>query len=154
MSFHQEAKCTSSGEENLNNALSLAPVPVERPARPRPEPVEVRLHAPIPQAVIVRIDGTVDESATAVVAARVGEQLRRVDHVVLDLGGVADLHSIGVSMLLDLNRAAARCGATLHVTGADREAISRPLRRAVAEHLLTFAPAAETVIALLTPDPM
>lgn len=127
-----------------------APTSSDRGDRPGPpQRLDLRLHAPIPQAVIVRVTGVIDRPAETLLRTRVGEQLRRFSHVVLDLGGVHDLRPTGVEVLLDLQHTATLQGATLYLTGADHDAIRRPLRLSGADRLLAVAPAAETVIALL-----
>ena len=50
--------------------------------------LELRVHAPIPEVVIVRVSGTVNRLTAAVLASRVGHQIGRAPHVVVDLGEV------------------------------------------------------------------
>lgn len=119
----------------------------------QPPALDVRLHEPIPQVVIVRVAGTVDEDAAALLARRVGQQLGRAAHVVLDLGEAQDMGTAGVGVLLDLLREARRLGATLHIAGADDNAVRRPLQQAEPDQLLVLAPCADAVIALLAHHP-
>ncbi len=119
-----------------------------RGPQPAPEP-EVRLHTPIPQVVIVRVIGAVDRCSAPLLAQRVAQQLDRAAHVVLDLGEVAVLACNGVETLIDLHREAHARGRTLYIAGVDHEPISRALRRTGVDQMLTLAPSADAVIALL-----
>jgi anti-anti-sigma factor len=111
--------------------------------------LEVRLHTPIPQVVIVRVAGTVDRAGAALLTERVGQQLTRADHVVLDLAEVAVMGADGVRVLCDLHRQASAYGTALHLAGADQPAINGPLRAAGMDQLIALAPSADAVIALL-----
>lgn len=117
--------------------------------------VEVRLHAPLPQVVIVRVAGTVAGSGVGLVAERVAQQLGRAANVVLDLDEVRVLDTDGVNVVLDLHRQAIARGVRLHVAGADHEAVSAPLRlTGVVDELPDLAPCADAVVARLRrPDP-
>jgi anti-anti-sigma regulatory factor len=53
--------------------------------------MDLRLHMPGPDVVIVRVSGAVDPVTAPVLAALVGKQLLRMPHVVLDLGEVSVL---------------------------------------------------------------
>jgi anti-anti-sigma regulatory factor len=53
--------------------------------------MDLRLHMPRPDVVIVRVSGAVDPVTAPVLAALVGKQLLRMPHVVLDLGEVSVL---------------------------------------------------------------
>lgn len=90
--------------------------------------LEVRLHSPLPQVVIVRVTGTMAGPGVGMVAQRVAQQLGRAAHVVLDLGEVRVLDTDGVNALLDLHRNATTRGVRLHLTGTDHKAVSAPLR--------------------------
>lgn len=56
-----------------------------------PSDLDLRLHKPRPDVVIVRVIGTVDSFGASLLAQRVGAQLNRAGHVVIDLGGVSVL---------------------------------------------------------------
>jgi len=111
--------------------------------------LEVRLHAPLPHAVIVRAAGTVNPTGAALLAQRVAQQLRRAAHVVLDLEEVAVLCPAGVATLADLHRDALALGGCLHIAGADHGAVAGPLRAAGLDHQLCLAWSADAAIALL-----
>lgn len=117
----------------------------------RPGLLDLRLHSPIPPAMIIRVAGVIDEPAEVLVRNLVCQHVRRFTHVVLDLSQAQDMQPSGIRMLLDLHRIARSEGATLHITGTtDHDAIEQPLRLAGADQFLTLAPDAETVVALLT----
>ena len=141
--------------------VSLAPAPrlpaAPRSGRPRgggPRPaadLDVRLHAPLPQVVIVRVAGEVDQRGATLLAQRVGHQLSRAQHVVLDLGEVCALAPAGVDALTDLHRSACGHGTTLYLTGAEHDAIRGPLQVAGVDRLFVRAPSADAVTALHRP---
>jgi anti-anti-sigma regulatory factor len=108
----------------------------------------MHLHAPHPEVVIVRVRGTLDETGAALVATRVGQQLGRVLHVVLDLGQVR-MRRAGVDVLLELDRAATARGTQLHITGGEQAACARVLQRLHHDGLLHLAASADAVIASL-----
>jgi anti-anti-sigma regulatory factor len=53
--------------------------------------MDLRLHMPRHDVVIVRVSGAVNPVTAPVLAALVGKQLLRMPHVVLDLGEVSVL---------------------------------------------------------------
>lgn len=108
------------------------------------EPLTLRL-----EVVMVRVRGTVDEAGAALLATRVGQQLGRALHVVLDLGEVRALRRAGVDVLLDLHRAATARGTQLHIIGGEQAAEARVLRRLHHDRLLCLTDSIEAVIALL-----
>jgi anti-anti-sigma factor len=112
------------------------------------EPLDVRLHAPMPEAVVVRVAGALDASAAPVLAERVGQQYRRARHVVLDLDGVTFLGAGGLRVLRDLLRRAARGGVRLHLA-ADHRAVCRPLHLAGMGRPPVLSPCADLVVARL-----
>ena len=109
----------------------------------------MRLHAPLPHAVIVRVAGVVDAPGAALLAQRVAQQLPRAVHVVLDLDEVAVLCPAGVAILADLHRDALAHGALLHIAGAGHDAVAGPLRAAGLDHQLCLTWSADAAIALL-----
>ena len=113
-----------------------------------PEPVDVRLHAPVPDVVVVRVAGTVDATAAPVLAERVGQQYHRACHVVLDLTDVTFLGASGLRVLRDLLRGAARVGVRLHLA-ADHRAVCRPLHLAGMGRAPVLNPSADLVLARL-----
>lgn len=109
----------------------------------------MRLHAPLPQVVIVQVIGAVGSPSVVLLAERIAQQLRRAADVVLDLGEVSLLECDGVHMLLELHREAGAHSARLHITGADHPAVRDPLRLAGLEQVLMLAPSADELVALL-----
>ncbi|OZM83256.1 anti-sigma factor antagonist [Pseudonocardia sp. MH-G8] len=113
-----------------------------------PEPVDVRLHAPVPDVVVVRVAGALDAAAAPVLAERVGQQYRRACHVVLDLTDVTYLGANGLRVLRELLRRAARVGVRVHLT-ADHRAVCRPLQLAGMGRTPVLSPSADLVLARL-----
>lgn len=113
----------------------------------------MRLHAPIPQAVIVRVTGALDERGAAPVASRIAPLLPRAAHLVLDLGEVPAMEPAGVAMLAAVNRDAGAWGAHLHLAGIDHAGVAGPLAAAGLDQALPIAASAEAVIALLPRSP-
>jgi anti-anti-sigma factor len=112
------------------------------------EPVDVRLHAPVPDVVVVRVAGAIDATAVPVLAERVGQQYRRACHVILDLTDVTYLGASGLRVLRELLRRAARVGVRLHLT-ADHRAVCRPLHLAGMGRAPVLSPSADQVLARL-----
>lgn len=112
------------------------------------EPVDVRLHAPVPDVVVVRVAGALDAAAAPVLAERVGQQYRRACHVVLDLTDVTYLGANGLRVLRELLRRAARVGVRVHLT-ADHRAVCRPLQLAGMGRTPVLSPSADLVLARL-----
>lgn len=125
-----------------SSALTRAPAPP-------PLELEVRQLAAHPEVVVVRIRGTVDEVGAERMATRVGQQLGRAVHVVLDLAEVPVLRCAGVGVLLKLHRAATARGTQLHITGAEQAGVARALQRLHHDRLLCLATSVDAVIALL-----
>jgi anti-anti-sigma factor len=111
--------------------------------------MDVRLHMPRPDVVIVRVSGTVGGVTAPVLAERVGKQLLRVPHVVLDLGEVSVLGPQGLTVLLMLCREAMARGVELHVVGVERDAVRRPLHARGLAQLVRFDATVDAVIAEL-----
>lgn len=112
-----------------------------------PELVDVRLHMPRPDLVVVRVSGTVDGVTAPVVAQRVGWQLRRAPHVVVDLSGVRVLGPQGLTVLFGLHRQAIACGVELHIVGAEHDAVRGPLHAGGLAQLVVFESTVDAVIA-------
>lgn len=130
------------------------------PPRARPQPgltvlpgsspvpdLEVRLHSPRAEVVVVRVSGTVDERGAGLLGERVRQQLARAAHVVVDLAEVPAMPACGTRVLADLARDATRCDACLHITGVEDPSVRDQIRLL---HL-HCAPCAEAVVALLPP---
>jgi anti-anti-sigma factor len=114
-----------------------------------PELMDVRLHMPRPDVVIVRVSGAVGGMTAPVLAERVGKQLQRVPHVVLDLGEVSVLGPQGLTVLLMLCQEAMARGVELHVVGVERDAVRRPLHARGLAQLVRFDATVDAVIAEL-----
>jgi anti-anti-sigma regulatory factor len=94
----------------------------------REEPLDVRLYAPTPDTVIVRVIGPLYPRTCAMLAIRVRQQLHRAPHVILDLSSVTwmDLHV--ADDLRALHAKAVDCGTHLHIA-AENERVAEGLRR-------------------------
>jgi anti-anti-sigma regulatory factor len=121
--------------------LDREPVPVDlsalvpaqrresQPAIPdRDEPLDVRLHAPTRDTVIVRVIGPLHLRSCAMLAIRVRQQLHRAPHVILDLTSVTWLDLLVVDELRALHGRAVDCGTHLHIA-AENERVVEWLRR-------------------------
>ena len=98
--------------------------------RSEPEPVpdlDLRLHAPSREVVIVRVSGTLNPDTAPLLAQRVGRQLARAPHVVVDLSGVTVLDPHALAVLSTLHREAIASESEIHIAGAE-EAVRRALR--------------------------
>lgn len=111
--------------------------------------MDLRLHMPRSDVVIVRVSGVVNSVAAPVLAARVGKQLLRVPHVVLDLGEVSVLGPQGLTVLLMLYQQAMAIGVELHVVGVERDAVRRPLQARGLAQIVRFDATVDAVIASL-----
>jgi anti-anti-sigma regulatory factor len=94
----------------------------------RDEPLDVRLHAPTPDIVIVRVLGPLDARSCATLAVRVRQQLHRAPHVILDLSSVTWMDLQIASVLRVLHAMAVDCGTHLHLA-AENEWVVEGLRR-------------------------
>ncbi len=108
--------------------------------------LDVRLHVPIPDVVVVRVSGSVDEATSLELARRVGQQFGRAPHVVIDLQDVGSLCERFMRLLGALHRRAVATGTQLHVS-ADRDDLLRSLRRSGLDQLVSVCSAAEVVVA-------
>ncbi|WP_433287051.1 STAS domain-containing protein [Pseudonocardia sp. CA-142604] len=114
--------------------------------------LDVRLHVPIPDVVVVRVSGSVDEATSLELARRVGQQLGRAPHVVIDLRDVGSLCERSLRLLSALHRRAVATSTQLHVS-ADRVDVLCSLRRSGLDKLVPVRPAAELVVAGLAVMP-
>jgi anti-anti-sigma factor len=108
--------------------------------------LDVRLHVPIPDVVVIRVSGSVDETTGPVLARRVGQQLGRAPHVVIDLEDVDCLCGRFLELLCALQGDAAAAGTQLHVS-AERHEVLRWLERSGLDQVVQIRPAAELVVA-------
>ena len=109
--------------------------------------LELRVYAPIPEVVIVRVSGTVNTWTAAVVAQRVGHQLTRAPHVVVDLGEVTAVDPRGLTVFRTLHRQATAIGAEIHLVRAEHDAVRPALRSTGLDQLFTVDSTADAVIA-------
>jgi anti-anti-sigma factor len=112
------------------------------------DPVEVRLHAPVPDVVVVRVVGALDGPSVSLLSERVRQQYRRARHVVIDLGDVTFLGASGLSVLRDLLRRASKVGVRLYLA-ADHRAVCRPLHLARFDDEPVLGPSADLILARL-----
>ncbi len=122
----------------------LPRMPGTAAAGPAPA-LDVRLHTPRAEVVVVQVSGAVDERSAGLLGERIVQQLARATHVVVDLAEVPVLRNCGMQVLADVHRQATRCGTCLHITGVEDATVCDLLRAAD----LDIAPCAEGVIALL-----
>lgn len=114
-----------------------------------PELMDLRLHRPTPDVVIVRASGPVDGLAARLLAERVGQQLHRAPHVVIDLGDVGVLGPRGLTVLSTLHQQALERGSQLHIVGAGHDAVRQPLHASGLAQRLSLESTADAVIAAL-----
>lgn len=110
--------------------------------------MDLRVHRPRPDVVIVRVRGTVDRLTARLLAELAGKQLDRVPHVVIDLGEVSVLNP---TVLLTVHQQALARGRELHIVGADHDAVRLPLQVTGLARLLSLESTADAVIAALPP---
>lgn len=111
--------------------------------------VDLRVHMPRPDVVIVRVSGALDRLNAQLVAELVGKQLHRAPHVVVDLGGVSVLSPRGLAVLLMLHQLAMTRRGQLHIVGAEHDAVGQPLHVTGLAQLLSLESTADAVIARL-----
>jgi anti-anti-sigma factor len=111
-----------------------------------PGAVDVRLHAPMPDVVVVRMSDPVDDVTGPVLLRRVDQQLGRARHVVIDLQDVQFLGWQFLQLLRDVHGRAVAVGAQLHVS-AEHHHVRRSLRSSGLDQLVEVSPAAEMVVA-------
>jgi anti-sigma B factor antagonist len=117
----------------------------EVPTEPEP-PLDVRLYAPCREVVVVRVSGSVDARSTGLLDERVGQQLSRSPHVVVDLSDVSYFGSHAVEVLRRLHERACAAGSRLHLT-AEHDAVRRPLHLSGLDEVVPVSAAADAVVA-------
>ncbi|MHA6626310.1 STAS domain-containing protein [Pseudonocardia sichuanensis] len=125
--------------------LTTAPQPV---AAPEPDQLEVRLHSPTPEVVLMRVNGDLDVTTARALAARAGQQLLRAPHLVIDLTDVRFLGIRGLDTLRALHEQATATGTQVHLA-APHHAVRRPLRLSGLDQLLPTDSSAEMILARL-----
>jgi MFS superfamily sulfate permease-like transporter len=130
--------------------LSLVATPLSAPTQSiEPDPLDVRLHAPTTDTVIVWVAGPIRRADAPLMTLRVRQQIERAPHVILDLSSVTWLDPTVCADLRALETHADSCGCRLHIAGAQNAAIAEPLRHLESAHQLTNGPA-DAVLAVLT----
>lgn len=125
-----------------------------RASRAAAELLEVRLHAPAPEVVVLRVSGDLDASTACLLAYRASQQLRRALHVVIDLCDVPFLGVRGLDVLRALHERAVAAGTQVHLV-ADHHAVRRPLHLSGLDAFLPVDESAEmTVARLVVPWPL
>jgi anti-sigma B factor antagonist len=102
--------------------------------------------------VIVLVSGTVDAHTAPLLAARVGQQLTRAPHVVVDLGEVTVLDLRDLAVLFTVHQTATDSGTEIPIAGAEHDVARRALRTTGLDQLLTLDPMADAVIAGFAPS--
>ena len=134
--------------EPLDELRPLVPSPGVAPPIPAIlRSLDLRVHAPIPEVVIVRVSGAVDGLTATVLAERVDKQLTRASHVVVDLGEVAAVDPRGLALLRLLCDKATATGTEIHIATAERDDVQEALRSTGLDQLFILDPTAEWVIA-------
>lgn len=136
-----------SGLSTAGPRFRSEPSSASSPAPPRVRDLDLRVYAPIPDVVIVRVGGPVDNLTAPLLADRVGKQFTRAPHVIIDLGEVNILSPHGLTVLRTLHREATARGRKVHIVGAEHDVVRRPLQATDLAQLLNFASTADAVIA-------
>lgn len=116
------------------------------------ELMDLRLHRPQPDVVIVRVSGTVGSTTAPTLIELIGKQLTRASHVIIDLGNTGVLSPEGLMVLRVLYQQAMAREGQLHVVGARSDAIRHFLKATAPGHVLPHDATADTVIAGLPPQ--
>ena len=102
--------------------LSLVAAPPPAPTQSiEPDPLDVRLHAPTTDTVIVWVAGPIRRADAPLLTLRVRQQFERALHVILDLSSVTRLDPTVAADLRDLEAHADSRGCRLHIAGAASE---------------------------------
>ena len=109
--------------------LSLVATPPPAPTQSiEPDPLDVGLHAPTTDTVIVWVASPIRRADAPLLTLRVRQQERAL-HVILDLSSVTRLDPTVAADLRALETHADSCGCRLHIAGAQNAAIAEPFRR-------------------------
>jgi anti-anti-sigma factor len=93
--------------------------PCSGPGREQ-EAIEVRLHAPAPQVVVVRVSGVLDGATAPLLVERVEPQFEHALDVVIDLDDVDFLADCAMKVLRTLHHRAVDVGSRLHLAAEHR----------------------------------
>src|SRR5439155_3348351 len=106
-----------------------------------PAPLDIRLHAPTTDTVIVWVAGPLRLADAPLLMLRVRQQFERALHVILDLSSVTWLEPPVAAHLCILEAHADSYGCRLHIAGAENAAVAEPLRQLESAHRLASGPA-------------
>jgi ABC-type transporter Mla MlaB component len=109
--------------------------------------LDVRLHSPRPDTVVVWAAGTLQTRGAPLLATRVRQQLQRAAHVVLDLSSVTSADPEALASLATLWRTAQRTGTCLHVA-VENGPLAERIRLLGLGHDVVTGPAAAVVATL------
>jgi anti-anti-sigma regulatory factor len=132
----------------VTRSLVAAPSPPPTQSFVEPDPLDVRLHAPTKDVVIVWVAGPIRRADSPLLTLRVRQQFDRAVHVILDLSSVTWLDTAVAADLRALEAHAHSRGCRLHIAGAENAAVAEPLLHVEAAHLLANGPA-DAVLAVL-----
>ena len=85
----------------------------------------LRVHAPSPEVVIVRVSGGIHGLTASILAQRIGKQLARASHVVIDLGEVTAVDLRGLALLVSLHDKATATGTQIHLEGYAKASLKK-----------------------------
>jgi anti-anti-sigma regulatory factor len=138
----------SGGWDVVTRSLVATPPPPPTHSFVEPDPLDVRLHAPTKDTVIVWVAGPIRRADAPLLTLRVRQQFERAVHVILDLSSVTWLETAVAADLRALEAHADSRGCRLHIAGAENAAVAEPLLHLEAAHLLVYGPA-DAVLAVL-----
>ena len=98
----------------------------------------VESHGPGPAVAIVRPVGELDMLTAPELRTQLAAQLEQCGHLILDLSEVTFLSAAGLHVMVETHHRAGARGAALHLTGAHRRLIARPLAITGLHRVLTI----------------
>jgi anti-anti-sigma regulatory factor len=137
-----------SGGNVVTRSLVATPPPPPTKSFVEPDPLDVRLHAPTTDTVIVWVAGPIRRVDAPLLRLRVRQQFERAVHVILDLSSVTWLDPVVAADLRALEAHADSRGCRLHIAGAENPAVAEPLLHLDSTHQLANGPA-DAVLAVL-----
>jgi anti-anti-sigma regulatory factor len=137
-----------SGGIVVTRSLVATPPPPPTRSFVEPDPLDVRLHAPTTDTVIVWVAGPIRRADAPLLTLRVRQQFGRAEHVILDLSSVSWLDPAVAADLRALEAHADSRGCRLHIAGAENPAVAEPLLHLDSTHQLANGPA-DAVLAVL-----
>jgi anti-anti-sigma regulatory factor len=137
-----------SGGIVVTRSMVATPPPPATRSFVEPDPLDVRLHAPTTDTVIVWVAGPIRRADAPLLTLRVRQQFERAVHVILDLSSVTWLDPAVAADLRALEARADSRGCRLHIAGAENPAVAEPLLHLDSTHQLANGPA-DAVLAVL-----